>query len=150
MSLVRATAASVICCEPRQRQTLSPQGDVELRSSTNVIIDVLFKGEVPVGPSNNFFLSAGVGPTFRELNLTLTSNQTFFGGGIPSVSDSMWQTGVALSGGLSTFICPNCVGGNPLKVGVEGRARFFPSESISLRSPGFGFTETQAAGRTTD
>jgi opacity protein-like surface antigen len=125
-------------------------GDVDLRSSTNAIIDVFFKGEIPVGPSNNFFFSAGVGPTFRELNLTLTSNQSFFGGGIPSTSDTTWQTGLGLSAGLSTFVCPNCIAGNPLKIGVEGRARFFPSQSISLRSPAFGFTETGSTGSTTD
>lgn len=125
-------------------------GDVDLRSSTNVIIDLLFKGEVPVGPSSNFFLSGGIGPTFRDINLTLTSNQSFFGGGVPSVSDSTWQTGLGLSAGLSTFVCPNCIAGNPLKVGVEGRARFFPSQSISLRSPAFGFVETGSTGRTTD
>ncbi len=125
-------------------------GDVDLRSSTKVMIDVLFKGEVPVGPTNNLFLSAGIGPTFRDLNLTLTSNQSFFGGGVPSVSDSKWQTGLGLSAGLSTIVCPSCIAGNPLKVGVEGRARFFPSQSISLRSPAFGFTETGSAGRTTD
>ncbi len=125
-------------------------GDVNLRSSTNVIIDVLFKGEVPIGPSNNLFLSSGIGPTFRELNLTLASDQSFFGGGVPSISDTTWQTGLGLSAGLSTFVCPNCIAGNPLKVGIEGRARFFPSQSISLRSPAFGFVETGSIGRTTD
>jgi hypothetical protein len=132
-------------------------GDVDLRSSTNVILDVLFKGEVPLGPqavfdpqSQRWFLSAGIGPTFRELNLTLTSNQSFFGGGVPSVSDTTWQTGLGVSAGLSTFVCPNCIAGNPLRIGVEGRARFFPSQSISLRSPAFGFTETGSTGRTTD
>jgi len=122
-------------------------GDVDLRASTNVIIDVLFKGEVPVGPSNNLFLSAGIGPTFRHLDLTLTSNQSFFGGGVPSVNESSWQTGLGLMAGLSTFVCPNCIAGNPLRVGVEGRARFFPSQSISLVSPAFGFTETGSTGR---
>ncbi|MBI1867859.1 MAG: hypothetical protein HYS06_06145 [Methylocystis sp.] len=128
-------------------------GDVDLHSSTNVIIDVLFKGEVPIvpiGPSNNLFVSVGVGPTFRELNLTLTSNQSFFGGGVPSIGDSTWQTGVGVGAGLSTFVCPDCIAGNPLKVGVEGRVRFFPSQSISLTSPAFGFTETGSTGRTTD
>jgi hypothetical protein len=125
-------------------------GDVDLHASTNVIIDVLFKGEVPVWPSNNVFLSAGIGPTFRDLNLHLTSNQSFFGGGVPSISDAMWQTGLGVSAGLSTWACSNCVGGNPLRIGVEGRARFFPSESISLRAPAFGFTETGRTGRTTD
>jgi hypothetical protein len=67
------------------------------------------------------------------------------GSGLPT-----WQTGLGLSAGLSTFVCPNGVAGNPLKVGVEGRARFFPSRSISLRSPAFGFTETGSTGRTTD
>lgn len=47
-------------------------------------------------------------------------------------------------------MCPNCVAGNPLKVGVEGRARFFSSQSIDLRSPVFGFTETGSTGSTTD
>lgn len=55
-----------------------------------------------------------------------------------------------MSAGLSTFVCPNCIAGNPLKVGVEGRARFFPSQAIDLRSPAFGFVETGSTGRTTD
>ena len=127
-----------------------PGGDVDLHASTNVIIDVLFKGEVPLGPANNLFLSGGVGPTFRDLDLKLTSDQSFFGGGVPSESNSNWQTGVVLSAGLSTFVCPQCIGGYPLKLGVEGRARFFPSESVDLTSPSFGFTETGKTGDTTD
>lgn len=57
---------------------------------------------------------------------------------------------MVLGAGVSTFVCPECVAGNPLKLGVEGRARFFPSESVHLTSPSFGFTETGATGRTTD
>jgi hypothetical protein len=133
-------------------------GDVALRSSTNVIIDTLFKAEVPLGDpqaqydpkTQRWFLSAGIGPTFREQNLALTSDQSFFGGGIPSISSTTWQTGLVVSAGLSTFVCPNCIAGNPLKVGIEGRARFFSSQSIGLRSPAFGFTETGSTGSTTD
>jgi len=84
------------------------------------------------------------------LDLTLTSDQSFFGGGVPSISEANWQAGLAVMAGLSTFACPDCIAGNPLKVGVEGRARFFPSESISLVSPAFGFEETGSTGRTTD
>ncbi|MBI2716658.1 MAG: tRNA (N6-threonylcarbamoyladenosine(37)-N6)-methyltransferase TrmO [Rhizobiales bacterium] len=134
-----------------------PGGDVDLHASTNVIIDVLFKGEVPLDPlavydpqTQRWFVSAGIGPTFRQLDLTLTSNQSFFVGGVPSISETTWQTGLGVSAGLSTFVCPDCIAGNPLKVGVEGRARFFPSQSISLRSPAFGFTETGSTGRTID
>lgn len=123
-------------------------GDVDLRASTNVIIDVLFKAEVPV--ASNWFFAAGVGPTFRQIDLTLTSNQSFFGGGIPQASSSTWQAGVGVAAGVSTFVCPDCIAGNPLRVGVEGRARFFSSESIGLRSPVFGFTETGSTGSTVD
>ena len=125
-------------------------GLVTLDANSSVVIDLLLKGEVPVGPSNNFFLSAGIGPSFRKSDITLTSNQSAFGGGIPTVSQSKSQTGLALSAGLSTFACPNCIAGNPLRVGVEGRTRFFTSQSISLTSPVFGFTETGSTGRTTD
>ncbi len=133
-------------------------GDVDLRSSTNVIIDTLVKAEVPLGDpeveydplSRHFYVSVGIGPTFREQNLSLTSNQSFFGGGVPSISETNWQTGFAVSAGLSTFVCPTCIAGNPLKVGIEGRARFFPSQSINLLSPVFGFTETGRTGSTTD
>jgi hypothetical protein len=136
-------------------------GDVDLRSSINVIIDTLFKAEVPLDNStkydipnyprtNSWFLSVGIGPSFREQNLTLTSDQSFFGGGVPSISATTWQSGFVVSTGISTFVCPTCIAGNPLKVGIEGRARFFPSQSISLRSPVFGFTETGSTGRTTD
>jgi hypothetical protein len=136
-------------------------GDVALRSSSNAIIDTLFKAEIPLSnPQTAFdaqtqrwfgwFASAGIGAAFREQNLTLTSDQSFFGGGIPSISDKTWQAGLGVSVGLSSFVCPNCFAGNPVKVGVEGRARFFPSQSISLRSPVFGFTETGSTGSTTD
>lgn len=111
---------------------------------------MLFKGEVALGPANNWFLSGGVGPTFRELDLKLTSDQSFFSGGVPSESNSNWQTGVALSAGVSTFVCAQCIGGNPLKLGAEGRARFFDSESVHLTSPDFGFTETGDTGDITD
>jgi hypothetical protein len=95
-------------------------------------------------------LAVGVGPTFRQQSLTLTSDQSFFGGGVPSIGQTTWQTGFGLSAGVSTFVCPDCIAGKPLKVGVEGRARFFPSQSISLRSPAFGFVETGSTGSTTD
>lgn len=42
------------------------------------------------------------------------------------------------------------IGGNPLKIDFESRARFFPSQSISLRSPAFGFIETGSTEPTTD
>ena len=125
-------------------------GDVDLRASSNVIIDLLFKGEVPVGPANNFFFSTGIGPTFRQLDLTITSNQVPGGGTLVSNSTSIWQTGLAVGGGLSTFVCPDCIAGNPLKVGIDGRVRFFPSQSVSVPSAVFPFTETGSTGRTTD
>lgn len=55
-----------------------------------------------------------------------------------------------MAGGVSTFVCPDCTGGDPLRVGVEGRARFFPSQSVSVPSAGFPFTETGSTGSTTD
>jgi hypothetical protein len=133
-------------------------GDVALRSSTNVIIDTLFKAEFPLADpqavydprTNSWFLSVGVGPAFREQNLALISDQSFFGGGVPSISGTTWQTGLAVSAGLSTFVCPTCIAGNPLKIGIEGKARFFPPKSISLTSPVFGFTETGSTGAATD
>lgn len=123
-------------------------GDVDLRARTNAILDLIFKAEVPV--ASNWFASAGVGPTFRQLDLTLTSNQVPGGAPLVSGSHSGWQTGVAVAGGLSTFVCPNCITGNPLRVGVEGRVRFFPSQSVSVPSAGFPFTETGSTGSTTD
>jgi hypothetical protein len=133
-------------------------GDVVLRSSTNVVIDTLFKAEVPLGDpqavydprTNSWFLSVGIGPSFREQNLTLTSDQSFFGGGVPSISATTWQSGFVVSTGISTFVCPTCIAGNPLKVGIEGRARFFPSQSNSLHSIAFAFEERGSTGSTTD
>ena len=125
-------------------------GDVTLTASSDVIIDVLFKGEVAFGPANNWFLSGGVGPTLRELDLKLTSDQSFFGGGVPSARESDWQTGVVLSAGISTFVCPACMANHPLKLGVEGRVRFFPDELVHLTWPAFGFTETGDTGDITD
>ena len=133
-------------------------GDVALRSTTQVIFDAMVKAEVPLSDpqavydprTNAWYLSVGIGPAFREQALTLTSDQSFFGGGIPSISGTTWQTGFAVSAGLSTFVCPTCIAGNPLKIGIEGRARFFQSQSTSLLSPVFGFTETGSTGSTTD
>lgn len=133
-----------------------PGGDVLLQSRTNVIFDVFARAEVPVAPkgdhlvSPEWLISAAIGPTFRQRDLTLTSNQSFFGGGIPQAASSTWQTGVGVAAGISTFVCPDCIAGNPLKVGVEGRVRFFPSQSIDLTSPAFGFTETGSTGSTVD
>lgn len=125
-------------------------GDVRLDATTRMLLDALIKAELPVGPANGIFLSAGVGPSFRQMNLTLTSDQTFFGGGVPSITQTTWQTGVGVSAGVAMLTCANCIAGNPLKVGVEGRARFFPSASVDLRSPTFGFVETGSTGRTTE
>ena len=125
-------------------------GDVALSGSTGVVIDALLQGEVPIGPAENFFFSAGIGPTFRQINLRLTSDQTFFGGGIPSTEASFWQAGLGLSAGIFSILCSDCAGGNPLKAGIEGRARFFASEALSLTSPAFGFTETAGTGPTAD
>ena len=91
---------------------------------------MLLKGEVPVAP--NWYFSAGVGPTFRHIDLTITSNQVPGGAPLVSNSQSGWQTGIAVAGGVSTFVCPDCIGGNPLRAGVEGRVRFFPSQSVSV------------------
>jgi hypothetical protein len=59
-------------------------GDVNLRARINAIFDLLSKGQVPVAP--NWYFSAAVGPTFRYIDLTITSNQV--PGGAPLVSNS--------------------------------------------------------------
>ena len=118
--------------------------------SKSLFVDLLVTAHVPIGAASNWFVSAGIGPTFRHLNLTLRSDQSAFAGGVPQASESKWVAGLAVMGGVSTFVCPNCIAGNPLRVGIEGRARFFPSQSVSLRSPVFGFTETGSTARTTD
>ena len=46
---------------PRVQKPIQYVGG-ELHATTKAIIDVLVKGEVPVGPSNSIFLSGGVGP----------------------------------------------------------------------------------------
>ena len=125
-------------------------GLVTLDASSSVVVDALLKGQVAAGHSNNFFLSAGIGPSFLKSDITLTSNQTAFGGGMPAISESKWQTGWAVSAGMATSVCQACIAGNPLQIGVEGRARSFSSQSIGLTSPSFGFTETGSTGRTRD
>jgi hypothetical protein len=113
-------------------------GDVDLRASTSVIIDVLFKGEVPVGPSNNLFLSGGIGPTFRDLNLNLTSNQSFFGGGVPRRSFR------PRSCSRPTAICVSITGGSECacKRGTSGRGR-----SALIRHSSLSVTTGESAPR---
>lgn len=144
-----------------------PDGDVRLEATTNTVIDTWITAEFPVAPSpfqhTNANLDTGPemaylrattvniggGVSFRQQDLTITSDQSFFEGGVPSETNSSWQTGFAVGAGLSTFVCPNCMAGNPLKVGVEGRFRFFPSQSVSVPSV-FGFTENGSTGSTFD
>jgi hypothetical protein len=65
-------------------------------------------------------------------------------------SHSGWQTGIAVAGGVSTAVYLDCIGGNPLRAGIEGGVRFFLSLSISVPSISFLFAETGSTGHTTD
>jgi len=130
-------------------------GLVTFDASPSAVIDFLLRFETPLELLNSagmadWFFTVGLGPTFRQLNLTLRSDQSAFLGGMPSISETTWQTGFAVMAGLSTFVCPNCINGNPLRLGIEGRARFFPDQCAHLMSPVFGFTERGCTERTTD
>jgi len=156
-----AVMIDVSACTQMHRHTFfsiprNADGLVALTASSPFVLDVLLKGQVALtrptsadwmGP---IFLSAGAGPTLRQSTLTLASDQTALGAEVFSISNSTWQAGLVASAGLSTFACLTCIAGGPLDVGIEGRARFFRSRSVSLLSPAFGFTETGSTGRTTD
>src|SRR5262245_38649794 len=81
-------------------------GDVTLRASTSTTVDAVFKTEFAFVQTSleAWYASFGMGPTFRQLDVTLVSDQSFFGGGIPSISNTTWQTGLGFSAGLSTFV----------------------------------------------
>jgi hypothetical protein len=101
------------------------------------------------GPPAPWIFSVGVGPSFRESKITMTSNQTGAGGSLLSASNSHWQTGFVVTTGLSHAICSNCLLGRPVSAGLEFRARWYPSQTVQVPSP-FGFTETGHVGRNTD
>jgi hypothetical protein len=113
-------------------------GDVELQGDIKITADFLLKAEAAI--SQNLFVSAGVGLSVRHVDLEFTSDQRFFGGDLLSTGESVWQTGGVASAGVSTFVCAHCMGGAPLRIGVDTRVRFYGSETLHLDSP-FGFTE---------
>ncbi len=131
-------------------------GLVSLQTSSPVVFDLLFKGRVALTKPSDaswmgpIFFSAGIGPTARKWDLTLTSDQAFLGADIFSISSASWQAGLVASVGVSSFVCLTCIAGGPLEMGIEARARIFRAGSIDLVSPAFGFTETGATGRTID
>jgi hypothetical protein len=109
--------------------------------------------QVTPGPRRTWWpvmITAGIGPSFVRSKVTLTSDQSFFGGGVPSASDSRTETGFTFRIGASTPLCRSCVFGNPLMAGVDGTFTWLPSREISLRSPAFGFTETARLGARTN
>jgi hypothetical protein len=91
-------------------------------------------------------ITVGLGPSFTRSRVTYTSDQSFFGGGIPSTSDTRWDTGVTFRIGAQTALCSACAFGQPLMIGVDGTFTWLPSRSLSLTSPAFGFTETARLG----
>lgn len=117
-------------------------GDVSYRLNTNVILDLTaaYQFGLPIG-GTPVSLTLGAGPSFRQVDRRLTSDQSFFGGGVPSAGGSAWQTGVVLSFGVMTPVCADCLGGLPLMAGGQARLRFFPNQATALTSPAFGFTE---------
>ncbi len=137
-----------------------PGGFVTLRARENFVVDVHaiiavplpspFKteapGEAPL-PRDRVFFTFAAGPSFRQQQLTLSSDQSLFGGGIPAASKTATQTGFGIGLGLAAEVCADCVGGNPLLFNVNGKMRFFRSQFIGLRSPAFGFTEFGHTGR---
>ena len=137
-----------------------PGGLVTFRALENFVIDVHAIIAVPLPspfrtetagetprPRDRVFFTFAAGPSFRQQQLTLSSDQSLFGGGIPSARRTTTQTGLGIGLGLFAEVCPDCIGGNPLLIGVNGTMRFFPSQSIAVRSPAFGFTEFARTGR---
>jgi hypothetical protein len=56
----------------------------------------------------------------------------------------------ALGAGVATLVCTACVAGNPVKIGLEARVRWFPDQRVALTSPAFGFTEIGRQERTVE
>ena len=94
--------------------------------------------------------SVGIGPTFRQSKLDLSSDQTAFGGGAPSTSATAWQSGLVLGFSAMRRLCTDCVAGNALLAGIDTRLRWYPSQAVNLRSPAFGFTETGSVAASTN
>lgn len=83
----------------------------------------------------------GVGPSFVNTKVEITSNQAPGGGVFESASKRKWDTGVSFVFGAQTPLCRNCLFGSPLMFGVEGQWTHLPKREVSVTSSTFGFTE---------
>jgi len=91
-----------------------------------------------------------VGFVEKNFKLDITSNQTDAGGKIESASNSIWDPGVMLRAGYSMPWCTNCIFGQPLIGSIGGNFAWFPSsQSVSITSSAFGFTENATLNHTT-
>jgi hypothetical protein len=91
-------------------------------------------------------ITAGIGPSFVSSKLTLSSDQSFFGGGVPTASESYTATALTFRIGVATPLCGRCAFGRPLLAGIDGTFTWMPSRELSVRSTSFGFTETARVG----
>lgn len=108
--------------------------------------DILAQAAAPGPRPWPVMLTAGIGPSFVRSKLSLTSDQSQFGGGVPAASDSRTDTGFTFRVGASSALCLRCAFGQPLMLGVDGTFTWLPSRGISLTSPAFGFTESARIG----
>jgi hypothetical protein len=91
-----------------------------------------------------------MGPVFAENKLSIVSDQVPGGGQLESASRSGWVTGFGITGGLSTKLCAACMWGVPLSAKLLAKAAWFwESQSVSVTSRQFGFTETATLDRST-
>jgi hypothetical protein len=125
----------------RRHQTNATNGHVIGTLDSGAVVNPFVELRAPVTPGTYAWIAPGA--MFQEQKLSLSSDQTGFGGKLEQASASYWATGFDLRGGVSTVVCPKCFLNQPLILGVGGSATWFnSSQSVDLRSSTFGFTET--------
>lgn len=111
------------------------------------VVNPFIELRAPIVPGTYAWIAPGA--MFQEQRLSLSSDQTGFGGKLETASTSYWSTGFDLRGGISQTICPSCLFNQPLTVSVGGNYTWFnSSQSLGLRSSTFGFTETAKVDNT--
>lgn len=95
------------------------------------------------GPGRtNPFIYMRVGPVVAENKLSISSDQTGAGGRLETADQVNWTVGGMLELGLSSPLCNDCLNGKALRWSISAKYNWLPgSQSVSVRSSTFGFTE---------
>ncbi len=124
-----------------RHNTTSTNGHVIATLDPGAVVNPFVEIRAPITPGTYVWVAPGA--LFQEQKLSLSSDQTGFGGKLEQGSTSTWVTGFDLGAGISRTVCPNCFFNQPLTVSLGGHVTWFnSSQSVDLRSSAFGFTET--------